>query len=211
MTENSNEIAQLMERAGLGDTEAIGVLLLVHRSRLKKMVKTRLNPRLRSRVDESDIIQEAHLEAAKRLPEYLAQPRAPFFLWLRQITGYKIIDAHRKHLGAQMRDAELELSLHRGRRPMATSVCLAAQLLGRLTSPSQAAMKAETRVLLQDAINQMDPMDREILALRHFEELTNQEAAQELAIEPAAASKRYVRSLQRLQQVLLELNLVDSV
>jgi RNA polymerase sigma-70 factor (ECF subfamily) len=128
---------------------------------------------------------------------------------LRQIAGHKIIDVHRRHLGAQARNADLEISLDSGGRPLATSFCLAAQLLGQLTSPSQALIQAETRIALQDAINAMEPLDREILALRHFEELSNVEAAQELGIEPAAASKRFVRALQRLQRTLQDLGLVE--
>jgi RNA polymerase sigma-70 factor (ECF subfamily) len=109
-----------------------------------------------------------------------------------------------------MRDVEREISLHRGALPTANSVSLAAQLLGRLTSPSQAAVKAEMRVKLQEALNSLDPLDREILALRHFEQLSNTEAAQELELEPSAASKRYMRALARLQKILRELRLVDE-
>ena len=101
MIQNSNDELRLMERARNGDPDAISDLLHCHQSRLKKMVKTRLNPRLRGRVDDSDVMQETYLEAAKRLPEYLAAPRASFFLWLRQITGHKIVDVHRRHLGAR--------------------------------------------------------------------------------------------------------------
>jgi RNA polymerase sigma-70 factor (ECF subfamily) len=209
MTADSIDTRNLFERARAGDQEAIGDLLRSHRARLLNMVRTRLNPRIRGRVDESDVVQEAFLEAAQRLPEYLAGPRTPFFLWLRQILGHKIVDAHRRHLGAQVRNAEREISLDTGGRPIATSLCLAAQLLGQLTSPSQAMIRAETRVALQEAINAMEPLDREILALRHFEELSNQEAAQELGIEPAAASKRFVRALQRLQCILQDLGLVE--
>jgi RNA polymerase sigma-70 factor (ECF subfamily) len=179
-----------------------------YRDRLKKMVRMRLNPRLQGRVDDSDVLQDAYVEAARRLPDYLKGPRAPFFLWLRQITSQRLIDVHRRHLGARARDAGLEISLHRGRLPLASSVSLAAQLIGRLTSPSEAAARAETRLALQEALNRMEELDREILSLRLYEDMSNQEAAQELGVEEKTASKRYVRALQRLQKVLAELGLV---
>lgn len=160
-------------------------------------------------MDDSDILQDAHLEAAKRISEYLKDPQTPFFLWLRKITSQKLIDVHRRHLGTQGRDARLEVCLHRGRMPMASSISLAAHLLGRLTSPSQAAVKVETRLSLQAALQQMEEIDREILSLRHYEDMTNQEAAAELGIDPSAATKRYVRALQRLQRILKELGLVE--
>lgn len=201
--------ARLLSRAAQGDAGALSQLLERHRSRLKKMVRLRLNRRLQGRVDDSDIVQEALLTAARRLPEYLANPQAPFFLWLRRLTGDKLLETHRTHLGTQARDAEREISLHRGALPAANSLSLAAQLLGRLTSPSQAALKAEMRLQLQEALNDLDPLDREILALRHFEQMSNVEAAQELALEPSAASKRYIRALARLQKILHKTNLTD--
>lgn len=209
MSQHPDDIKALLDRAAGGDDAAMSELFHVHRERLKKMVRMRLNRQLFGRVDDSDILQDAHLEAARRLPEYLKDPRTPFFLWLRKITSQKLIDVHRRHLGAQGRDARLEVSLHRGRMPMASSISLAAQLLGRLTSPSHAALRAETRLLLQDALGQMDENDREILSMRHYEDLTNREVADELGIEPAAATKRYVRALQRLQHILKELGLVE--
>jgi RNA polymerase sigma-70 factor, ECF subfamily len=151
-------------------------------------------------VDDSDIVQDAYLEAARRLSDYLRNRPLPFFLWLRRLTGEKLIDAHRRHLGAQMRDAALEVSLHRGALPAASSASLAAQLLGRLTSPSEAAVKAEMRVRVQGMLNGMDPLDREILALRHFEQLKNIEVAQTLEISESTASSRYLRALKRLRE-----------
>lgn len=204
-------MAFLLNRAKTGDESAIGDLLDLHRERLLKMIQTRLNPRIRKRVDASDVMQESYLEAVKRLPEYLNGPQAPFFLWLRQITGYKIIDVHRRHLATQGRNADLEVGhVDRG-WPKATSVCLATQVIDHLTTPSQILVKQETRAALQEAINGMNPNDREILALRHFEELTNEEAASEMGITPAAASKRFVRALQRLHGILVELDLVGFI
>jgi RNA polymerase sigma-70 factor (ECF subfamily) len=126
----------------------------------------------------------------------------PFFLWLRFLTGQRLQLVHRQHLGTQMRDAGREVSLHRGAMPQATTVSLAAQLLGRFTSVTQAVQRAEMQLILQEAINALDPMDREILALRHFEELSNDETAQVLSIKPSAASNRHIRALKRLRDVL---------
>jgi len=210
MREESGELDELLRGAAAGDEQALAGLFERYRSRLKKMVRLRLNRRLQGRVDDSDILQDACLEAARRLPDYLADPQAPFFLWLRRITGDKLLEVHRTHLGTQMRDADREVSLHRGALPAANSMSLAAQLLGRLTSPSQGAIKAEMRIQLQDALNNLDPIDREILALRHFEQLTNAEAAQELDLDPSAASKRYLRALARLQKVLRDMGLVND-
>lgn len=195
----------LLERASDGDADALSQLFSIYRSRLRRMVSIRLNPRLRGRVDPSDVIQDAYLEVSRCLSGYLEKPTIPFFLWLRHITGQKIIMAHREHIGAQMRDARRDVSLYRGAFPEATSVVLAAQLLGRLTSPSVAAIRAELKIRLQDALNSMEPMDREVLALRHFEQLSNSETAMELGISHAAASKRYLRALERLEIITRDL------
>ena len=193
------DVTDLIDRAAAGDAAAVTELLSRYRKRLKRMVRLRLSRHLQGRLDDSDILQEACLEAAKRLPEFLREKPLPFFLWLRHITGQKLIDAHRRHLGAKMRDAAHEVSLHRGAMPAASSASLAAQLLGRLTSPSQAAIKAEARVRVQEVLNSMDPIDREVLALRHFEQLNNAEVAATLAINESTASSRYLRALKRLK------------
>ncbi len=210
MRDESADLDELLRRAARGEDQAVSTLFDLYRPRLKKMVRLRLNRRLQGRVDDSDVIQDAFLDATRRLREYLNDPQAPFFLWLRRITGDKLLEIHRTHLGTLMRDADREVSLHYGALPAANSTSLAAQLLGRLTSPSQAAVKAEMRIKLQEALNGLDPLDREILSLRHFEQLTNVEAAQELQLETSTASKRYLRALARLQKILRELNLDDN-
>jgi RNA polymerase sigma-70 factor (ECF subfamily) len=194
--------AALVERAAAGDQQALADLFDRYRARLRRMVTLRLDRRLAGRVDPSDILQEAYLDATRQLPAWTNQQELPFFLWLRLVTGQRLARVHRQHLGAKMRDAGREISLHRGKLPQASSVSLAAHLLGRVTSASQAAMRAEMQVQLQAALNDMEPLEREIIALRHFEELTNQEAAQVLGLSKSAASNRYVRALARLQQVL---------
>jgi RNA polymerase sigma-70 factor (ECF subfamily) len=194
----------LIEGAIRGEAESLGELLQAHRGRLHRMVALRLDRRLQGRIDPSDVIQEASLEAAQRLSEYVRNPAMPFFLWLRLITGQRLQILHRRHLGAQMRDAGREVAMCRGALPEATSVALAAQLLGHDTRPSEAAVRAERKNRLLEALDSMDPLDREALALRHFEQLTTAEAAQVLGISPAAAGKRYLRALERLRDLLTQ-------
>jgi RNA polymerase sigma-70 factor (ECF subfamily) len=192
----------LLRRAAGGDQAALAELFSRCRRRLRQMVRLRLDRRLQGRVDPSDVLQDAYLDLTQQLPAYLAKPDMPFFLWLRLLTGQRLLRLHRQHLGAQMRDAGREVSLYRGALPQASSASLAAQLLGRFTTASQAAVRAERQLLLQEALNALDPLDREVIALRHFEELTNQEAAAVLGLSKSAASNRYVRALTRLQAAL---------
>lgn len=202
MATGSDDTAVLLERATQGDARALGALFARYRERVRRLVALRLDARLQGRVDASDVIQEAFLEAARRLPDYGRDPGLPFYLWLRILVGQKILDQHRRHLGAQGRDVGREVSLYRGAMPEATTAALAAQLLGKLTSPSQAAIRAERKIRLQEALNAMDPVDREILVLRHYEQLSNGEAAIVLGLDKSAASKRYARALVRLKDVL---------
>src|SRR5215472_1192026 len=166
MTGDAAEVTKLLQQATAGDERAAQELFARHRDRLKRMVHLRLSRRLQGRVDDSDVLQEAYLDVARRLPEYAADPKAPFFLWVRHLTGLKLAEVHRRHLGTQARDADRELSLHRGGLPEADSVSLASQLLGKFTTPSQAAIKAEQRICVQEALCSMDPIDREVLALK---------------------------------------------
>ncbi len=202
MSESTQSTNDLVARAGAGDVRALADVLEQNRERLKRMVRLRLDHRLRGRLDPSDVVQEAYLDAARRLPEYVAAPAVPFFLWLRQLTAQRLIDVHRHHLGAKMRDASHDISLHQGVFPQASSVSLAAQLLGRYASPSQEAIRAEIQSRVQEALNAMEPIDREVLVLRHFEMLSNEEVAQVLNVKKSAASNRYVRALKRLTTIL---------
>ena len=205
MESKSADSLDLIERARAGDREARGALFDGHRQRLRRMVEMRLDARLQARLDASDVIQDAYVDVVGRLPEYLAAPHLPLFLWLRLVVGERLLKLHRYHLGTQARDAGREISLYRGALPAASSAALAAQLLGKYTSPTQAAFRAERILRMQEALNSLDPLDREILALRHFEELTAAEAAQVLGIEESAAIKRDFRALKRLKQVLADL------
>jgi RNA polymerase sigma-70 factor, ECF subfamily len=198
----SDDDRQLVERARGGDAAAAGEALARHRARLRRMVEARLDRRVRGRVDPSDVLQDGLVDALAKLPGYLADPRLPLFLWLRLVVGERLAKTHRDHLGTQARDAGREVSLYRGPMPAASSAALAAHLLGRETSPTQAAVRAERLVRQQEALNALDPLDREVLSLRHFEELTHAEAARVLEVQEAAAAKRYVRALKRLKDVL---------
>ena len=200
-TSELDDSTELLRRAG-ADPQVLGRVWDRYRDRLRRLVRLRLDRRLQGRVDPSDVLQEAFLDFQARAEDYIKQPDMPFFLWLRFLTGQRLQLLHRHHLGAQMRDAGREVSLRRGAMPQATSISLAAQLLGRFTSVTQAVQRAEMQVILQEAINGMDPLDREILALRHFEELSNEETAQALGIKPSAASSRHIRALKRLRDVL---------
>jgi RNA polymerase sigma-70 factor (ECF subfamily) len=202
MTDESGEVSDLLQRAAAGDAEALRQLFSRYRDRLKRMVHLRLSRRLSGRVDDSDVVQEAYLDVCQKLPEYVREPGMPFFLWLRHLTGLKLAEVHRRHLGTQLRDADREVSLHRGGLPEADSVSLAAQLLGKLTTPSQAAIKAEQRIYVQEALNSMDPIDREVLALKHFEQLSTSEIAQVLGLSKAGAGSRYLRAIKRLREIL---------
>jgi len=191
---------ELLGRLDSGDPEALGELLELHRHRLKAMVQLRMDRRMKGRIDASDVIQEASLEAATRLPEFVEKRPMPFFLWLRFLVGEQLIVQQRRHLGAAKRDARREISLF-NRLPGASTALLAARLMGSLTAPSEAAVRAENRLEVEEALNSMSDLDREIIALRHFEQLSRQEAAQLLGIQESACGKRYVRAMRRLGEL----------
>lgn len=202
MDHNPGETAVLVERLHAGDRGALAELFGRYRDRLQRMVDLRMDPRLQARLDASDVLQEAYLEAAHDLEAYLQDPKVPPFLWLRLHVGWSLANLHRHHLGARKRSAGMEVSLYRAALPEASSAALASMLLGRDTSPTQAARRAERLLRVQEAMNSLEPIDREALALRHFEQLGRAEAAQVLGISEAAAAKRYVRALKRLEALL---------
>jgi RNA polymerase sigma-70 factor (ECF subfamily) len=202
MDHNSADTVGLIERARAGDRHALNELFARHRARLRRMVEMRLHGRLQARVDPSDVIQDAFLEVTARIDDYLRDPKLPLFLWLRLVVGERLATLHRHHLGTQMRDAGREVSLYRDASPAASSAALAAQLLGRQTSPADAAVRGERLLRVQEALNALEPIDREILSLRHFEQLSRSEAAQVLGVAEGAAAKRYIRALKRLKDAL---------
>jgi RNA polymerase sigma-70 factor (ECF subfamily) len=205
MSPPPGQVPELVARAAAGDRTAIVELLERYRGRLRRMVAMRLDPRLRGRVDASDIVQEGYLDAMKRLEEFIHDPAVPFYIWLRFLVGQQVQEHHRRHLGRSGRAIGREVSLYRGAMPGASTGALAARLLGNLTSPSRAAIRAERKIRLQEALNSMDPLDREIIVLRHYEQMTNGHAAAALGLSESAASKRYIRALERLEEILAAL------
>jgi RNA polymerase sigma-70 factor (ECF subfamily) len=200
MAGHINNQSDLIRRARQGDAQALQQLLEPHRDRLRKVVRLRLDRRLRGRFSSSAILEEVAREAGRRLPEYQSGREETFFLWLRRLTGEVIQALHRQHLGNG--DAGQEVSLYRGALPEMNSVSLAAQLLGHMTQVGQAAARAEMQIRLQDTLNSLDPLDREILALCHFEDLSNAEAATVLGLDKATATRHYVRAFKRLKEIL---------
>ena len=202
MDRDPDDSQELLRRAAAGDEAALGALWERYRTRLRQMVRLRLDRRLQGRVDPADVLQEVDLDRADRLGDSARERPMPTDLSLRLLAGWRLAMVHRQHLGAAMRDARREVSLYRGALPQASSASLAAQLLGRFTTASQAAVRAERQLQLQAALNGLDELDREILALRHFEGLSNGEAAQVLGLSRTAANNRYVRALGRLRDLL---------
>ncbi|MCA8957549.1 MAG: sigma-70 family RNA polymerase sigma factor [Planctomycetes bacterium] len=203
------EVAALTARLADGDPDALARLFSLDHERLHRMVHFRLDPRLRGRLDPDDILQEAYLAARQRIDSFAAERCSSVFVWLRLMVGQTMIDVHRRHIGSKMRDAKQEISL-RFSAPMASSASMSRHFLATATSPSQAAMKAELAELLEKVIDEMEPIDREVLVLRHFEELTNKEVAELLGIQTSTASNRYVRALQRLKDILSRLDGSDD-
>jgi RNA polymerase sigma-70 factor (ECF subfamily) len=169
------------------------------------MVAFRMDARLRGRVDAADIVQDAFAEASDHRQEYFRAPGVPLFIWLRGVVGNKLLEAHRHHLGTRMRDAKRDLPLDAPRPSDDTSAALCAHLTAGLTRPSAAAARGEVSTRLAEALAEMNPIDREVLALRHFEQLTSGEVAQVLGIQERAAAKRYLRALERLKDILAEM------
>jgi RNA polymerase sigma-70 factor (ECF subfamily) len=200
--ESEREDDDLLVRLEGGDERALTELFARHRERLRRMIHLRVDRRLQGRIDSSDVLQDAYLEVARRARDYVAHPDMPPFLWLRFLTGQTLQALHRHHLKVQMRDAGQEASLRHRASPQANSVSLAEMLLGRFTSPTRAARRAEMQRKLQELLSAMEPLDREVLALRHFEELSNGETALVLGLSKTAASNRYMRALGRLKGML---------
>jgi RNA polymerase sigma-70 factor (ECF subfamily) len=196
------DVDPLLDRLRAGDQRALGELFARHRPQLRRMVDLRLDPRLAARVDASDVLQEAYVDALARYGHYFAKPGGSFYVWLRLIVGQRLIDLHRHHVTAQMRGAGREQQAARPAGAAATSLSLARHLIAQMDSPSQVTRRGEALAQVQAALEGLDEVDREVLTLRHFEELTNNEVAELLGLEKAAASNRYVRALTRLRQAL---------
>ena len=194
--------SDLLDELRDGGEEAVAELFAQHRDKLLRTVALRLDARLLSKVDCEDILQEAYVTAARRIGDYLAQPSVPIFVWLRQITVQVLIDTHRRYFHTQMRDVRQEATRRRSGQPGTSSVCPVGHLADSLTSPSQCAVRKELLGVMRAALEQLSEMDREVLVLRHLEELTNNEVAEVLGIDKYAASKRYLRALARLRTAM---------
>ncbi|QEG33477.1 RNA polymerase sigma factor [Bythopirellula goksoeyrii] len=192
----------LVQQALEGDKVALADLFAIYQERLRRMVDLRIDQRVQQRVSTSDVLQEAYVDLANQLGNYSRNPVLPFFVWIRRITGQRLAKIHRQHLGAKKRNASLEISLYRGGVPNATSFALASNLAGSFISVSGKAMQIEREVKLQEILNSMDTEDREILAMRHYEQLSNGEVAHVLGISDAAAGMRHLRALRRLKEAL---------
>lgn len=192
----------LAQRVTQGDRQALADLFETNRRRLRNAVALRLDARLHGRIDPSDVLQESYLEASERLPEFVQQASMPPFLWLRFLTMQRLLILHRRHLGAQARDVRREIQLGNNVSLAVSSVAFAAQLIDSGISPSGMAIRAEESDGLHEAMDRLEPLDREVLAMRHFEQLNNAETAQVLGASLAAASQRYYRALKRLKEIL---------
>ncbi len=202
MALSETQIEKLVNEVIHGKRESLGTLFAHYRDRLWRIINFRLDSRLVGRVDADDVLQETYINAEKRIDHFLHDSPEGFFIWLRLLVNQTMIDIHRRHLGTQARDAKKEKSLSGGWSAESTSFSLSHHLLGHLTSPSQAAVRAELSDQLSLALETMGDLDREVLALRHFEELSNNETAQALGISDQAASLRYVRAISRLRKIL---------
>lgn len=187
--------------AGNGE-KALGELFEQYRDRLRAAVTVRMDPQLRGRIDASDVIQEAFVEAQRRLPEYQREARMPPFVWIRYLTMQRLLILHRRHVDAAQRDARREVPIAVASGPGVSSFHLASLILDSQDTPSDVAQRDERGHQLEQALDEMRPDDRDVLVLRHFEHLTTEEAADVLGVSVAAASRRYYRALKRLKQVL---------
>jgi RNA polymerase sigma-70 factor, ECF subfamily len=202
MKDPPSETVRLLDRLRAGDRRALADLFQRHRDRLRRMVELRMDPRLQGRIDASDVLQDGFLDLVNQVQSYLSDSRLPVFLWMRLVVSDRLALVHRQHLGTEMRDAGAAVSLYRDPLPPASSTALALMLLGRLPSPSNAAIRAEQILQVQEAVNSLDPLDREIVALRHFEQLSRAETAVVLGITEEAGAKRYIRALKKLKTIL---------
>jgi RNA polymerase sigma-70 factor (ECF subfamily) len=205
MSTDPPDTQELLRRAREGEAAAFDELFARHREPVRRGIALRLDRRLAARVDVSDVVQETYLEAARRLPAYLERPPMPFRLWLLWLARERVLTAHRRHLGADLR------AVGRESPPLEadSSAQFVRGLLGKGPSPSQAAAVAELAERLRLALGMLDEDERSILLWRHFEQLSNREIAQLLEVSEAAANKRYVRALARLRGLLLNLGVSE--
>lgn len=182
------------------DADGLGAELEGFRARLERMVMVRIAPRLRRRVDPADVIQEAFAEVARRMEEFRAKRPLPFFLWVRLIAGQKLAEFHRRHLGAAGRDMGREVTP--GNIPAASSASLAERFVDPGPTPQHEASHQETLGRVRRALDELDELERELLALRYFEGLTLEEAALVLGLSPSGVKRRHLSALRALRAEL---------
>jgi RNA polymerase sigma-70 factor (ECF subfamily) len=194
---------ELLSQARNGEAEAVDRLLTAHREPLRRMIGMRLDPALAARLDASDIVQDVLLEAHRRLSDYLRDPVMPFHLWLRHIAKDHVIDAHRRHRVAQRRSLDREQPIVPAALNDHSSYELAGQLLDQERTPASEAVRRELQRRLDAAIAELNEQDREVVLMRHAEQLSNQDVATALGLTEAAAAMRYLRAVRRLREALL--------
>jgi RNA polymerase sigma-70 factor (ECF subfamily) len=202
MWPESQDTQNLLEAARAGDKAAVERLLARHRAAVRRMVQLRLDPALGRRVDASDIAQDVLAEAHRRLKQYLKNPVLPFHLWLRQMAKDRLIDAHRRHRLAARRSLDREQALDVRLPGNQSTRELTLQLCDDSLTPAAAATWRELKARFEKACSELEPVDREIVVMRHFEQLSNAEAALALGVSPQAASMRYLRAMRRLRALL---------
>ncbi len=195
------DTGELIERAKQGDGPAFEQLLARHRDRLRHMVSVRIDERLSSRVDPSDVVQEAMVVAAKKFESYLSEPAVPFYPWLRRIAWERLVDLHRRHIVAGKRSVNREKSLGLSGE---STMRFAEQLQASDAGPLKRMLRRELHARVRAALAQLNDRDREILVLRHLEQLNSRESAAVLGIREDAAVQRHVRALRRFQRLLAE-------
>lgn len=193
--------AELLSRAAQGDQQALGSLIDAYRDRLKRMVTARIDPRLAARIDPSDVVQEVQVEASLRLSDYIKQPDVSFLTWLRFLAKQRLVEIARRNIYTQARDVRREQILNQDWLS-GSSAAIASCFAANIETPSKLVAQAELHHLMEQAIEKLEAIDREILVLRHIELLDNQEAAEELQISTSTCRKRHFRALQRLKDVL---------
>lgn len=198
------DVERLLDEARSGSSEAGEQLLGLCREPLRRAVELRLDPHLARREDASDIVQKVLIDAHRRLQEYVQNPRMPFHLWLRHMAKDRIIDSHRRHRGAARRSIDQEQPQRAPAWDDASSVQLLGQLVDQELTPASAAIQQELQQRLRDVLAQMDELDREVILMRYYEQLSNQEIAAALELTEAAASMRHLRALRRLKELVLE-------
>lgn len=193
---------ELLEQARQGDDEAINALIDRHRNALRHLVRMRLDRKIQRRVDVSDVVQDVLIEVNRRLKTYLENPVMPFHLWIRHIARDRIIDAHRRHRGSAKRSVDKEQAMVIPGGFDQSSIILAAQLVDREKTPAASTMEKELARRVEEAITELDDVDAEVIVMRHYEQLTNQEIAQALELTEPAASMRYLRAVRRLRDMM---------